>query len=163
MFFRNAFNITHPRNNKPSKWLNTAQRTSVSLKLGAGSSSLQGRHEEQQYILHTDTVRACLGTARKCYRTCICQIYEVHCLRQALWKQQQHANTGGAYSCHDNSSQIPLTAERFAREAMFLQSEAWQYLLRIIRACPSSLLLHKSTALASSMAKPSWKMALIPS
>lgn len=38
-----------------------------------------------------------------------------------------------------------------------------QYLLRIIKACPSSLLLHSSTALASRIAKPNWKMALIPS
>lgn len=36
-------------------------------------------------------------------------------------------------------------------------------LLKIIKACPSSLLLHNSTAVASRTANPIWKMALMPS
>lgn len=34
--------------------------------------------------------------------------------------------------------------------------------MRIIRACPSSVLAESCAALASSAARPSWKMALIP-
>ena len=37
------------------------------------------------------------------------------------------------------------------------------HLLRTIKAWLSSLLLHRSSAVASSTASPSWKMALMPS
>lgn len=63
---------------------------------------------------------------------------------------------------------LPLSVFQSSAAAHFSPSQpqkhaARAHLLRTIKAWPSSLLPHRSSALASSTASPSWKMALIPS
>lgn len=61
---------------------------------------------------------------------------------------------------------LPLSVFQSSAAAHFSPSQqqkhaARAHLLRTIKAWPSSLLPHRSSALASSTASPSWKMALI--